>query len=101
MIARCIASLYFQNEGTAGQSNLLGYSIKDIKEFADELGILCLENEDARSYENLLEEMVDMGILVKPNIEGSRYRLRRFSFLNIIGNDDETILEDIVRENEE
>ena len=50
---------------------------------------------------NLLDEMVDMGILSRPNDTEKRDRLRRKSFINIIGADVDTLLNDIVLNNGE
>lgn len=47
--------------------------------------IHCLEKETKDSFVVLLDEMVDMGILIKSK-EGE-YHLRKNSFVDIIGND--------------
>lgn len=46
---------------------------------------------------NLLDEMVEMGILSKPS--NGLYRLRRNSFVNIIGMDFDTLDADIINNN--
>ena len=78
-----------------------GFSAIEVKDYADGWGIHCLEDETAASCKSLLEEMVDMGILARPNEEAPRYRLRRHSFLNIIGATEDAILDDILANNGE
>ena len=95
MIARCIALLYYETEEGGGESTLAGYSLADIKHTADEWGIKTLAGESTLSYGNLMDEMVDMYILIKPDPDVQRYRLRRHAFLNIIGKDADMILDDI------
>lgn len=96
MIARCIALLCYDNDVSLDGADIQkGFYADEIKGLADDLGIICLEKETPQSYLNLLDEMVDMGILVRPISEESRYRLRRNSFLNIIGSDLDAVLEDI------
>lgn len=96
MIARCIALMCYDSEGQPDSVDIRkGFLADEIKTWADDLGILCLQEETPQSYANLLDEMVDMGILVKPIQDVARYRLRRNSFLNIIGSDLDTVLEDI------
>lgn len=96
MIARCIALMRYSGEGQPDGIDIQrGFLADEIKIWADDLGILCLEKEASQSYVNLLDEMVDMGILVKPVQDVTRYRLRRNSSLNIIGSDLNAVLEDI------
>ena len=57
-------------------------------------------SEDINSLTLLLDEMVEMGILAKPNADARCYKLRRRSFLNIIGPSDDAILEDIIADEE-
>lgn len=96
MIARCIALMCYDSDGDAeGMDVQKGFLADEIKQWADDLGVLCLEGETSQSYVNLLDEMVDMGILVRPVLDVARYRLRRNSFLNIIGSDLDSVLEDI------
>lgn len=99
MIARCIAILYYLNEQTA--NTWLGFSIAEIMEIAGEYPIRCLEHENENEYRNLLDEMVEMGILSKPDSEKNLFRLRRSSFINIIGSDFEAVDADITKNNEE
>ena len=100
MLARCIAMLYYENAGEP-TSTQLGFSVEHITDMANVLEIHCLENETLVNITNLLDEMVDMGILSRPNEAEKRYRLRRKSFINIIGADVDTLLNDIVLNNEE
>lgn len=100
MLARCIAMLYYENAGEP-TSTQLGFSVEQITDMANALEIHCLENETLMNVTNLLDEMVDMGILSRPNETEKRYRLRRKSFINIIGADVDTLLNDIVLNNEE
>ena len=69
-------------------------------EMAEEYNIHCLENETQNDYIILLDEMVDMGILSKPN-EGNLYRLRRSSFVDIIGENFDVLDAEIISSNEE
>lgn len=100
MLARCIAMLYYENNGEPTSSQL-GFSVEQIMDTVAVLEINCLENETATAVTNLLDEMVDMGILSRPNETEKRYRLRRKSFINIIGADVDTLLNDIVMNNGE
>ena len=92
--------LYYENAGEP-TSTQLGFSVEHITDMANVLEIHCLENETLVNITNLLDEMVDMGILSRPNEAEKRYRLRRKSFINIIGADVDTLLNDIVLNNEE
>ena len=69
-------------------------------EMAEEYNIHCLENETQNDYIILLDEMVDMGILSKPN-EGNLYRLRRSSLVDIIGENFDVLDAEIISSNEE
>ncbi len=97
MLARCIAVLYFiADEKT---ENWLGFSAEDIRGIAEEYNIHCLETCDKADYTNLLDEMVEMGILSKPS--DGLYRLRRNSFVDIIATVLDALDEDIVSNNAE
>ena len=61
--------------------------------------IHCLENETADSFRNLLDEMVEMGILSSP--APGMYRLRRSSFIGIIGEDMDRLEQEIIAATEE
>ena len=101
MIARCIVLLYYENAGKTGIDEIQkGFSAAEIKDWADTLEIHCLEKETLFSYGNLLDEMVDMGILAKPNPEENRFRMRRNSFINIIGTGIDNVLDDINANND-
>lgn len=101
MIARCVALEYYiaDEEGTG--SNLEGYSAEDVKRIANEFGIHALEGENVQTCANLMDEMVDMYILVRPQPDVQRYRLRRHAFLSIIGRNADAILDDIMQEQAE
>ena len=97
MIARCIAVLYYMNSGST--NSWLGFTIDEIMEVASQYDILCLRSESPDDYRNLLDEMVDMGILSKPDPAQNKYRLRRSSFIDIIGPNFDLVDEDIMRNN--
>ena len=48
-----------------------------------------------------MDEMVEMGILGKPDENRNKYRLRRSSFVDIIGESLDTLEEDIINNNME
>lgn len=98
MIARCITMLYHFYEEDRTMGSWMGFKVKDIREVANSYEIHCLENESVDSFSNLLDEMVEMGILSQP-IKGF-YRLRRSSFVDIIGEDMDTLERDIANNNE-
>ena len=96
MIARCMALMCYEQDGDPSLNGAQrGFSAEEIKEWADDLGIICLNGETPQSYVALLDEMRDMGILVRPVEEIARFRFRRNSFLNIIGSNEDVVLEDI------
>lgn len=97
MIARCITILYYLRNET--KENWLGFSVDEIMAMAEEYKIHCLENSNRSDYLNLLDEMVEMGILSRPTL--GLYRLRRNSFVNIIGSDFDVLDEEIVTNNTE
>lgn len=98
MIARCITMLYhFEVEEQSGSWK--GFSTEQIKKMAEDYDIYCLKNINHSEYMNLLDEMVDMGILSK--LEGETYRLRRSSFIDIIGADIDALDKDIIENNQE
>ena len=93
MLARCIAYRYhFENNN----NRWLGYSIDEIKEVADSYPIHCLEGLTKVDYKNLLNEMVEMGIL---SPENDSYRLRKASFIDVIGRDWDKVDEEILSNN--
>ena len=95
MLARCIAMLYHYQSPMAGNSK--GYTIEEISGMVTEYGINSLKELDPDEYEALLDEMYEMGILHRT--EPGIYRLRKRSFLDIIGADMSRLDEEIVREN--
>lgn len=101
MLARCIAMLYYETEQGGNQLALLdGFPVSSIQLCACEYDIACLTGEDAKNLTLLLDEMVEMGILAKPNADARCYKLRRRSFLNIIGPNEDAILDDIIADSE-
>lgn len=98
MIARCITLLYHLYEEDRSVGTWMGFAVDEIREVAKSYNIYCVENETVDSFVNLLDEMVEMGILSQP-VSG-RYRLRRSSFVDIIGENIDTLEEDIINNNE-
>ncbi len=94
MLSKCITALYHIND----KSNMIwmGFSIAEIKEMADFLGVKILANEE--HYEDLLNEMVDMGIL---ELSNNKYRLRRRAFVDMIGSSLDKIEQDVKDANSE
>ena len=100
MIARCLTMLYHCYEGSRDPSSgWLGFKVEEIIEMARLYDIHCLENETADSFRNLLDEMVEMGILSSP--APGMYRLRRSTFIGIIGEDMDRLEQEIITANEE
>lgn len=98
MIARCITMLYHFYEEDRSVGTWMGFTVDQIREISKSYDIHCLENESVDSFANLLDEMVEMGILSQP-VSGC-YRLRRSSFVDIIGENIDTLEEDIINNNE-
>lgn len=101
MIARCITMLYHYYEDDRKAGTWQGFPVDEIMQMAEEYDIHCLENESKKDYINLLDEMVEMGILGKPDENRDLYRLRRNSFVDIIGENFDILEADIVNNNEE
>ncbi len=99
MLARCIVLCYYLSDDNADR--WLGFSIDQIIEMAKMNNIHCLEKLSKAEYMNLLDEMVDMYILSKPDEEKKLYRLRRNSFISIIGSNIDEVEEDIRQNNKE
>ena len=99
MIARCITMLYHFYEQDRTAAGWQGYSVEDIMKMANEYNIHCLEKETRNDYINLLEEMVEMRILSQPKT--GCYRLRRVSFIDIIGQDVEALESEIIENNKD
>lgn len=93
MLARCVVYLYMCEQDDV----VHGYTAQRILEVANEFNIRCLAAEDEASTEVLLDEMTDMYILSKRKDVSAhtRYRLRRNSFVNIVCDDPNNILDDI------
>lgn len=98
MIARCITMLYHLYEEDRSVGTWMGFTVDRIHEISESYDIHCLENESVDSFVNLLDEMVEMGILSQP-VSGC-YRLRRSSFVDIIGENIDTLEQDIINNNE-
>ena len=96
MIARCITLLHYYHEGSYG--DIYGFKLNEIIDIANEYSIHCLENEKPDEYKNLLAEMEEMGIVCQS--EG-RYRLRKASFIDIIGENPEVLEQEIEQNNQE
>lgn len=99
MIARCITMLYHYYEDDRSSGSWLGFKVEEIVEMAKMYEIHCLEKETLDGYKNLLDEMEEMGILSQP--EDGLYRLRRSSFVDIIGENIEVLEQEIVNNNKE
>ena len=99
MIARCITMLYHYYEDDRSSGSWLGFKVEEIVEMAKMYDIHCLESETLDGYKNLLDEMEEMGILSQP--EDGLYRLRRSSFVDIIGENIDVLEQEIVNNNEE
>lgn len=98
MIARCITMLYYFEESER-VGNWKGFSVEQIMSMAANYSIHCLDNMSRSEYVNLLDEMEQMGILSKTQQEA--YRLRRSSFIGIIGADMDSLDRDIEENNRE
>lgn len=85
MLARCVAMLYHYSAGS-DNANWVGYTVQDIRGMAEKYNLHCLADISPSGYTQLLDEMVEMGILSRPQ-KKDKYRLRRNSFLDIIGPD--------------
>lgn len=96
-IARCIAMLYFL--GPADELRR-GYTIEEMIETAKDFYIMRLEGMNENEFATLLEELQNMGIVIK-NEKENRYRFRRRAFINIICKDNlEQLEKDINYDNE-
>lgn len=95
MIARCIALLHYEQDEK--KMNWMGYKVGDIISCAREFKIQCLADLQQDEYKLLLDEMVDMGILNSPDVDC--YRLRRYSFIKLIGPNYDAVFEEICNKN--
>lgn len=101
MLARCITMLYHYYEEDRKAGSWQGFPVEEIMGMAREYDIHCLEGESRDDYVNLLDEMAEMGILGKPDGNRGIYRLRRNSFVDIIGENFDVLEADIIHNNEE
>ena len=99
MIARCITMLYHYYENDRSSGSWRGFKINEIIEVAEMYEIHCLEEETPEYYKNLLDEMEEMGILIQPEV--GMYRLRRSSFVDIIGENIDALEQEIINNNKE
>ena len=99
MIARCITWLYHMFEEDRASGGWRGFSVDDIMAVAADYEIHCLENVSKPEYIILMDEMVEMGILGKPDEDVNIYRLRRNSFVDIIGESLDILEADIQNNN--
>ncbi len=93
MLACCIAYLYLNEP----EHNKNGHSVDMIMLCAEMFNIESINELQKPEVVGLLEEMVEMGILVKPTNDTYRFRQRRF--LDAIGTSDEKIMEKIQNKN--
>lgn len=101
MIARCITFLYHIYEDDRTSGSWRGFSVEDVMSVAEEYTIYCLKDVSKSEYIILMDEMVEMGILGKPDDSTHTYRLRRNSFVDIIGESLEILENDIQTNNVE
>lgn len=96
MLARCIAWLYYYHEGERSGSSL-GFTVEEIQEVAAIAfcqPLPSLKDASRAEYVALLEELVAMGILSCLEAHNT-YRLRRHTFLHVIGKDLETLEKEV------
>lgn len=101
MIARCVTMLYHIFEEDRASGSWRGFSVDDVMGVAEEYDIHCLEGVSKSEYIVLMDEMVEMGILGNPDENIHTYRLRRNSFVDIIGESLDILEADIVNNNME
>ena len=101
MIARCITFLYHIYEDDRASGSWRGFSVEDVMSVAEDYKIHCLKDVTKSEYIILMDEMVEMGILGKPDDNIHTYRLRRNSFVDIIGESLEILDNDINANNVE
>lgn len=94
MLARCITFKVYEDEGRS-HSQSGGYSVEELKALADDLQVEVLSRHTDHEIRNLLDEMVDMGIL---STQSGLYRLRRQAFAGIIAVDIDQALEGLMEE---
>ena len=101
MIARCITLLYHIFEDDRASGSWRGFSVDDVMSVAEDYDIHCLSSVAKSEYIILMDEMVEMGILGKPDENTPTYRLRRSSFVDIIGESLDVLEADIINSNVE
>ncbi|MBQ3402718.1 MAG: ATP-binding protein [Synergistaceae bacterium] len=88
MLGQCIAYLYYTGGGDDAGA-FRGYSVNDIAEADAEL-TQCMTGEPYESYDAMLREMSDMGILSR--LQNGNYRFRRHSFIRSVWPDEDAVL---------
>ena len=88
MLAQCIAYLYYSGGGEISGS-FRGFTVSEIIEADSEL-TQCMAGESYESYDAMLREMSDMGILSR--LSNGSYRFRRQSFVKSIWPDEDSVL---------
>jgi len=88
MLAQCIAYLYYSGGGEVSGA-FRGFSVSEIIEADSEL-TQCMAGESYESYDAMLREMSDMGILSR--LSNGSYRFRRQSFVKSIWPDEDSVL---------
>lgn len=101
MIARCITILYYMHEKDRTSGSWRGFSIKEVMEVAEAFESRCWADLSDAEYTNLMDEMVEMGILGKADETSHLYRLRRNSFVDIIGESSDVLEAEIKQNNVE
>lgn len=87
LIAQIIAALYYERK-KAGRPTNEGFTLQEIKGFADEWHFSKLALETADTFMALLDELCEMGVLAHVGAERDHYRIRRSTFLGYIGSEE-------------
>ena len=88
MLGQCIAYLYYSGGGE-NSGSFRGFTVNEIIEADSEL-TQCMTGESYESYDAMLREMSDMGILSR--LSNGSYRFRRQSFVKSIWPDEDSVL---------
>ena len=88
MLAQCIAYLHYSGGGE-NSGAFRGFTVSEIIEADSEL-TQCMTGESYESYDAMLREMSDMGILSR--LSNGSYRFRRQSFVKSIWPDEDSVL---------
>ena len=88
MLGQCIAYLYYSGGGE-NSGAFRGFTVSEIIEADSEL-TQCMTGESYESYDAMLREMSDMGILSR--LSNGSYRFRRQSFVKSIWPDEDSVL---------